>query len=279
MTVATIFVGVSQFIIYRGQLDEMRATRAGGDKSTADQLNVMLGQLNQMNLAQRPWIKLEKIEPTSLSSDDAYGISFWAKVIVSNVGHSPAQNVSVTADLLIRDFDLSSDEGMKAACRKGDTGSWIIPGRPIFPGQTQAVDGDVSTSWDIDIDRVRNARFARINRMYNAKAAKGDTVKARAYADASAQFPFFAPIALVGCINYRSPDNKLLYQTSFMFDLEAGDGSASFPLLSGVMPVIRYPTPSPSDPEVLMLYPTEAQRILRGDQIKLAVPLYATFAN
>ena len=43
LTVAPIFVSVSQFIIYKGQLDEMRATREGGDKSTVDQLNIMLG--------------------------------------------------------------------------------------------------------------------------------------------------------------------------------------------------------------------------------------------
>ena len=279
LTIATIGVGISQFLIYKWQLDEMRATREGGDKSTVDQLNIMSGQLSQMNLAQRPWIKLEKIEPTSLTSDDAYGVSFWAKVIVSNVGHSPAQNVSVTADLLIQDFDLSSDEDMRAACRRGDTGSWIIPGRPIFPGQTQAIGGDVSSSWDIEIDRVRNARLARISSMYNTKAADGDAAKARAYAYATAKFPFFAPIALVGCINYRSPDNKALYQTSFMFDLEANDGSAPLPLLSGVMPVIRPPTPSPSDPEVMVVHPTEVQRIVRGNQIKLTVPLFSTFAN
>jgi len=64
-----------------------------------------------------------------------------------------------------------------------------------------------------------------------------------------------------------------------MFDLQIGGASEPFPLLSGKMPVIQPPTPSPSDPEVMMVHPVAPQRILRGDQVKLSVPLYATFAN
>ncbi len=207
-----LLAGLQAWIIW-GQWGEMKAAREGGDKSFADQIAVMQGQLNQMNLAQRPWVKLESSQPDSLTSDDAYGVSFWAKVVVSNVGHSPAQNVSVTADLLIRDFDPSINEGMKAACQKGDTDSWIIPGQPIFPGQTQTINGDGLTSWIIDIHRIRNARLGRINNTFNNKAATGDTMRAAAWANEIAKFPFFAPIALVGCINYRSPDNRILYQT------------------------------------------------------------------
>ena len=48
LTIATIGVGIAQFHIYRGQLDEMRATREGGDKSMADQMNVMRTQAKVM---------------------------------------------------------------------------------------------------------------------------------------------------------------------------------------------------------------------------------------
>jgi hypothetical protein len=183
-TGALAIIAILQFWAMRGQLDERTATRESSDRSFADQVSLMQaqtkamqGQLDQISLAQRPWVKLVNIEPTSLSSDNEVGVQLWTKIAVENVGHSPAQNVSVTADLLIDGFDPPPDQGMVDACRKGRTGSWVIPGRPVFPGQTQNIDGDTPSSFMIDGSKVWAARAARIKSTFDnrstMKAASG----------------------------------------------------------------------------------------------------------
>jgi len=168
----------------------------------------------------RPWIMLVSLQPVSLASDNEDGVILWAKVAVKNVGHSPAENVSISADLIMDRFDPPPDQAMLLACKKGQTGSWVIPGRPIFPDQTDNIDGDTSSSFSIFASKVWAARAARIKSAYENRVAKQSLEQAQAWANAIAQYPFYAALYLVGCINYRSPDNRSLYQTSFMFGLE-----------------------------------------------------------
>ena len=220
------------------------------------------------------------ISPVSLASDDEAGVDFSVNLSVKNIGHSPAQNVSVSGRLLIYDFDPRPDEAMASVCQEPRNGSFIIPGSLLFPDQTQKAQGDIPNSFLIPADRVWAARDARIKATYDMEMADGHPQWAQALAKELAEFPFVAPLNLVGCINYRSSDNKILYQTSFGFDVSPKPSSKSFPLLGGVPPVIRYPEPEPGGPpDTVMVFPRELQRIMPGDQIKLGTPLYSTFAN
>jgi hypothetical protein len=112
------------------------------------QLNAMHDQLDQMALAERPWVMLTDIKPESFSSDDEAGVSFWVKLSVKNVGHSPAQNVSVTGQLLIHDSSQLPEQAMRTVCQEARS-SFIIPGRVVFPDQTQTVTGDTARSFAI----------------------------------------------------------------------------------------------------------------------------------
>jgi hypothetical protein len=103
--------------------------------------------------------------------------------------------------------------------------------------------------------------------------------QAKSWADQAADFPFHAQVYLVGCVNYRSPDNRSLYQTSFMFGIEEKDTNRTFPLLSADNPVDLPSTPMPGDPIGVVVHPREVQRVIAGDRIDLNVPLYGTFAN
>lgn len=227
----------------------------------------------------RPWVMLTDINPVSLSSDDGAGVHFWVKVSVKNVGHSPAQNVSISGRLLIGDFDPPPNEAMVTVCREPQSSSFIIPGRVLFPDQAQNIYGDTPSSFGIEADRVWAARAARIKSTYDMKMAFGNAERAQAWANELAKFPFYAPLNFVGCINYRSADNTTLYQTSFMFDVSTRPARKSFPLLGGIPPVIRYPEPEPGEPDTVMVFPREMQRLIPGDQIKLGTPLYGTFAK
>ncbi len=251
-------VGVSQYVIFNGQLDEMRRTREAGD---------------------RPWVMLTEFKPASLSSDDEAGIMLWVNISAKNIGHSPAQNVSVSGKLLIHDLDPPSNEAVVSVCHGPRSGSFIIPGQVLFPDQTQDINGGIAHAFWIEAERVWKARAARINsaRDYNSSVKMPD--RAQVWADELSKFPFHAALSLVGCINYRSSDNVTLYQTSFMFDISAQPGGGGLPLLGGERPIITPPSTTPEDPDIVVVHPRELQRIMPGGQIRLSKPLYGTFAN
>ncbi len=235
-----------------------------------------------LTASSRPWVMLTDIKPASPSSDDEAGVDLWVNISAKNVGHSPAQNVSVSAKLLIDDFDPPPDQAMASVCREAQSGSFIIPGQVLFPDQDQDVDAGIARGFGIEAERVWAARAARIKSTYDAEMASGKAERAQAWASELAKFPFYAPLNFVGCINYRSSDNEALYQTSSMYSVtivSTNPRRDSFPLLGGKPPIVRYPEPEPGNPDILMVFPRELQRILPGNQVKLGKPLYSTFAN
>ena len=164
--------------------------------------------------------------------------------------------------------------GHDECCKEGQTGSWVIPGPPVFPDQTREIGVDPL----VTADRVWGARAARIKSTYdNRLAFGGNPERAKEWADAIAKFPFYAPLSLVGCINYRSPDDRVLYQTSFIYDVDIQ--GTTFPLLSEKSPVSLPPTPMPNDPGGVVVHPREVQRIVPGEKVKLKPMLYGVFAH
>ena len=260
MLVAVIFYTCTTYSLWQTQL-------------TANRINT------EMYVAQsRPWVMLDDIKPYHLDLDDAGGVVFWVYLPVKNVGHSPAQNVSVSGELLINnDNALRSDQAMAEVCRGPRSGSFTIPGQVLFPGQPpQNVDREVPTGFGIPAELVWAARDARIKSVYNRDK---NVERARARAEAISEFPFNGALYFVGCINYRSADNGTLYQTSFMFDLSSKPNGNGFPLLSGEPIKDLAPTPDPYDPDVLVVHARRGQRMVPGDQIKIGTPLYGSFAS
>jgi hypothetical protein len=149
-TVIYAVVAYHQWEAMREQLGVMR-----------DQANAMQGQIDQMVMAERPWVMLTDVKPESLSSDDKAGVLFWGRLSVKNVGHLPAQNVSVTGQLLIHDSLQLPEEAMRTVCHEAQ-GSFVIPGKVLFPDQTQNVDGDNPRGFGILAEKIWAARDARI---------------------------------------------------------------------------------------------------------------------
>jgi flagellar basal body-associated protein FliL len=105
---AAVAAGASAWIFY-GQLDTMRATREESNRSASDQLKLLgdqtkaiQGQLSQMQEAQRAWIELDEAKAVNLTVDHYY-ISILVDFVYKNVGHSPAEDVTVYPDLVISD--------------------------------------------------------------------------------------------------------------------------------------------------------------------------------
>ena len=228
----------------------------------------------------RPWLMLTDVKPVSLSSDDKFGVSFWVNMVAKNVGHSPAQNVSVSARLLIvENSGPRLDVAMHAICREARESRVVIPGQVVFPDQTEDINQGTPNGFIIPAETVWAIREARIKSAHDREMARNRPEWAEAWATELSKFPFHAPLYFTGCVNYRSSDNKLFFQTSFMFGVNSKPSGNSFPLLGGTPPVVRYPEPSPSDPEALMVFPHRMQRIVQGEEVDLGRPLYATFAN
>lgn len=227
----------------------------------------------------RPWVMLIDIKPASFSSDDDAGVMLSVNISVKNVGHSPAQNVSITGRLLIGDFDPPPDQAMASVCQEPRSSYFVIPGQALFPDRDQDVYGGSAYPFGISAERVWEARAARINSTREYNIAIGRPDRAQAWAESLSKFPFYAALNLVGCINYRSSDNAALYQTSFMFSVSAKPGGEGLPLLGGKRPVIIPPSTTPEDPDIMVVHPRMIQRIVPGDQIKLEKPLHSTFAN
>lgn len=226
----------------------------------------------------RPWIMLTDVKPDSFSSDDETGVALRVNMTVKNVGHSPAQNVSVTGRLLIDDFDPPPDQAMMSICQEPRNGSFIIPGQALFPDRDQDIYEGVGYPFVIHAEKVWEARAARINSTRDYNTAIGRPDRVQAWAEELSKFPFYAALNLVGCINYRSPDNTALYQTSFMFSVSAKHGGG-LALLGGVRPVSVPPSRTPEDPDILVVHPRRIQRVVPGDQIRLEKPLHSTFVN
>ncbi len=219
---------------------------------------------------ERPWLMLADIKPATLSSDDEAGVTLWVNILAKNIGHSPAQNVWVNARLLIvENSDPRPDIVMHAVCREVRESPVMFPGPVIFPDQTEHTNRGVPHSFNIQAKDVWAVRAAWIKSTHDNEMARNRPDRAEAWAAAHSEFPFHAPLYFVGCVNYRSSDNALYFQTSFMFSVSSNSSGNSFPLLGGQPPVIRYPEPSPSDPETLMVFPRQFQRSISGDQIKL----------
>lgn len=249
---------------------------AGAYVAARDQARIAQDALIAGN---RPWVMLTDMSPASLSSDDEAGVTLWVNILAKNVGHSPAQNVSVTGRLLLHDFDPSPDQAMANVCQEPRSGSFIIPGQTLFPDREENIHSGIAYPFSIDAKKIWEARTARVNsaRDYNIGVGRPD--RAQAWAEELSKFPFYDALNLVGCINYRSSDNTTLYQTSFMFSVSAKPGGGGIPLLGGKRPIIVPPTSTPEDPDILVVHPREIQRIMPGDQIRLEKSLYSTFAN
>ncbi len=188
LTIATIGVGFFQYQIFSHQLDAMQ------------------GQLDQMAAAERPWIMVTGIEPQGLWSDDKEGVSFSVKFLVKNVGHSPAQNVSVSGKLLINDLTQPPRRGqvMVEACEEAKRR--FIYGRLIFPDQPQYIGGELPERFNIPAKEVWAVRAARIKSAEATHHVNPELTKERVAWESA--LPFAANFDLVGCVNYRSENAR-----------------------------------------------------------------------
>lgn len=147
-TVWNVVVVKSSLSILQGQLDEMKATREGSDKSFGDQLAVMRdqasamrGQLNQMTATRRPWIAVDDFTITGIEIFPAgAGVIVDSRFKMVNLGQSPAVNVFISTALIFSGSEDFSSAIAKRICRPRPKGeddlldsykSIVLPGESV----------------------------------------------------------------------------------------------------------------------------------------------------
>ena len=209
-----VVASILQFWVMRGQLDEMKATREGGDKSMTDQLAVMRdqakamqGQLDEMATAQRPWIVITNQKVGSIWGRAQVGYNATGLFDITNSGHSPAFNVQIVHRLVAIDYAaaqirpaqaVACNEGIKPEVEK-------MPGPTVFPNETATISSDGAGISDADVAKYTNRRSADYAQL---------------------------PLVLTGCVIYQSADGVELHHTPFAFLIEGRiDPTSTVPMV------------------------------------------------
>jgi len=149
LTLVNVGVGGATYFVLGGQLDEMKAARESGDKSTTAQIGVMQtqaaamqGQLQQMKTTadaahadnaaalssqSRPWVSF------GISGPIKGGTSLKITIQWQNVGHSPALKMRVNSQLhIIKEGDRPPEPLVTFDRSHGDD---VISYGVLLPGQ------------------------------------------------------------------------------------------------------------------------------------------------
>lgn len=179
------------------------------------QLRVMQGQLGEMRLEQRPWLK---IEASASDSYDQGGGKIWAPHLVNleitNTGKTPAFFVNI-------DFDVIDANGHSAAAAqaticahwRGTLGRRQIERGPtLFPGQSMTM----SVGADLNPAKIAEAKKIWENAVASGKIQRppGYPHKELIFSPESFLYPQF-----YGCINYKSKFDHEWHQTGFIYDI------------------------------------------------------------
>jgi hypothetical protein len=182
-------VYVRQAGIYERQADIMDTQ----GKISKEQEKIMKGQLGEMILDQRPWIKLIAIKPNSDLLFDKDDVLFDIQVVVKNVGKTPANRVFVEPYFFFPHIDsINASDELDKKC-----------------------------------ERLKEERFTRqfANLIFPTDDATYPVGIMRPIKDTkeATKMGLHVSFEVIGCIMYEFPFDTVLHQTRFMFHLERKD--------------------------------------------------------
>lgn len=160
------------------------------------QLNAMQGQLDAMEVDQRPWVSVttELNGPLAIRrkpTGELDGIIFSVKLLVKNVGRSPAMNLHLVADSSLGDNDPLIFQNI--SCENAKKNNNPILTSTVFPGETLP---PFINSFSYDANSVDRAKT-------QLKGA-------------------IRPV-IYGCVTYTFPNRPEPHQTGFAIRLSAKD--------------------------------------------------------
>jgi hypothetical protein len=122
LTLAIVFVGIAQFLIFRKQLNEMQATT-----------RVIDGQLKEMQADKRPWLDFDVKVVQPMTFDKRFA-QLSIEIDVRNTGHSPAVEVMPLPKLLpVRVYRPGIDKPPHVYGKPAGGVPDVCPGIPSTP--------------------------------------------------------------------------------------------------------------------------------------------------
>lgn len=228
LTLAAIAVGVSQYVIFNRQLDEMRRTREGGDESMAAQIRIMQDQAKAMQTqaevsrqallaSDRPWLQVAGFNVERLQTDQQ-NVYTWTDLKLRNVGHSPALDIHI-APVLMPSLSVTEEAAeVVRICREAKTRSYSFYNSVVFPGEDRTYFPN-ETLFDLDIASIQRRKEAKVkDQRVQQRDMLGDG-PAEAEAQRVMDLPLRDGLTLLGCVTYKSATGGDVHATSFGLDL------------------------------------------------------------
>jgi len=105
-----------------------------------NQANIMRGQLNEMELARRPWVTTDiSIPPTMSITFENTDLHITTQLILRNTGQSPAVQTSIATDGFPSFIGLREDafSRTRATCKAAEAGIDAGISPAVFPGENK----------------------------------------------------------------------------------------------------------------------------------------------
>ena len=180
-----------------------------------EQLRIMSDQLDQMDIAQRPWLTLSRATPIDVSVMDSFviiGLDLRAR----NIGHSPAENAFAWGKAYPSLSTTEESDTAKKVC--GDAlGQHSDLNVMILPDEDRPIE---ENNFVIGMREIINDRMERINYQYTGRIAMLGKEQADVIRNEEMAQPLFSTFTIVGCITYAYRGGNALGQTAFILDVD-----------------------------------------------------------
>jgi hypothetical protein len=172
----------------------------------------------------RPWVKPDSITVSNMDIDDT-DVTVWAKIMVKNVGKSPAEGVFFIPYILLPDLDTDHLASMIEICNKTKASGASVFRALLFPDEVKNIEhaeyNAIFTRFTADLVKAKDVRWQKrlagiteYNK-YMESLGLGD----KQITPEPKDIPFFTTFTLAGCITYSAYAAPDIYQTTFTVHL------------------------------------------------------------
>jgi hypothetical protein len=180
------------------------------------QLRVMSDQLDQMDIAQRPWLTLSRATPTNIIVTDSFviiGLDLRAR----NIGHSPAEKASAWGKAYPSLSLTEESDAAKKVCKDAFGQNLEFLKVMILPDEDLPIE---ERAFVIGMQEIIKDRMDRIDYQYAGRIAMLGKEQADAIRDEEMAQQLFSTFTIVGCITYTYRGGNALGQTAFILDVD-----------------------------------------------------------
>jgi hypothetical protein len=181
-----------------------------------EQLRIMSDQLDQMDIAQRPWLTLSRATPTNVIVMEA-GVIIALDLRARNIGHSPAEMASAWGKAYPSLSITEESDTAKKVCKDAFGQNLEFLKIMILPDEDLPIEDH---DFLIGMQEILKDRIHRLDYQYAGRIAMFGKEEADAIRDEEMAQPLSSTFTIVGCITYSYRGGNALGQTAFILDVD-----------------------------------------------------------